>query len=209
MGFELVVFDCDGVLFDSDGANWAFYDEIMKRAGQPPLPETARPDASALASAQLFQRYYGDDPESLATIRATARATDYGPFFSLMKPRSDLRQVLEGLRGRYQTAMASNRSRTLGGVIEYFGLEGLFDLVVGVADVKHPKPAPDMLLECNRRLGVDPGRAVYVGDQESDRLSAAAAGMVFVGIGAAVAAAEFRINTLEELEPLLASIDCA
>ncbi len=45
--------------------------------------------------------------------------------------------------------------------------------------------------------------------KESDRLSAVAAGMAFVGIGPAVAGAEFRINTLEDLGPLLEGIDCA
>ena len=34
-----VVFDCDGVLFDSRQANRSFYDHIRSRFGLPPMPE--------------------------------------------------------------------------------------------------------------------------------------------------------------------------
>ena len=57
------------------------------------------------------------------------------------------------------------------------GLDGYFDAVICMEDAPRTKPAPDPLLECLRRMGGEPGEAVYVGDGESDMQCAAAAGV--------------------------------
>ena len=57
------------------------------------------------------------------------------------------------------------------------GLDGYFDAVICMEDAPRHKPAPDPLLECLRRMGGEPGEAVYVGDGESDMQCAAAAGV--------------------------------
>ena len=57
------------------------------------------------------------------------------------------------------------------------GLDGYFDAVICMEDAPCHKPAPDPLLECLRRMGGEPGEAVYVGDGESDMQCAAAAGV--------------------------------
>lgn len=57
------------------------------------------------------------------------------------------------------------------------GLDGYFDAVICMEDAPRHKPAPDPLLECLRRMGGEPGEAVYVGDGEGDMQCAAAAGV--------------------------------
>ena len=57
------------------------------------------------------------------------------------------------------------------------GLDGYFDAVICMEDAPCTKPAPDPLLECLRRMGGEPGEAVYVGDGEGDMQCAAAAGV--------------------------------
>ena len=54
--------------------------------------------------------------------------------------------------------------------------------MVGGTDVPNGKPAPDMVLEACCRLGVEPARAVVVGDSRYDREAAAAARVRFVGL---------------------------
>jgi phosphoglycolate phosphatase len=64
------------------------------------------------------------------------------------------------------------------------GIGQLVDAVVAGDDGLAPKPAPDALLEAARRLGVEPGRVLYVGDSWVDAgagLSAGYAGTVLVG----------------------------
>src|SRR5512141_1429546 len=112
MPIRLVIFDCDGVLFDSEPANLAFYREVLRLADAPPVPESAEAAYHSLASSQLFEKLFGDRPELLARVQRIARATDYAPFFPLMQPKPRLRETLAALRHRYATAMATNRGQT-------------------------------------------------------------------------------------------------
>ncbi len=207
MALELVIFDCDGVLFDSERANVAFYNAVLERAGLPRLSPEDEAACHALSSAQLFERLYGHEPHVLARLREIAERLDYGPFYPLMVPRSGLRSVLEQLRERYKTAVATNRGKTVEGVLEFFGLGALFDLAVGVLDVARPKPEPDLLWFCLDRFGLAPDQAVYVGDQVIDAQCARAAGVPFVAMGPAAAEASWSIGSLSELPELLERLE--
>ena len=156
-----------------------------------------------MASGQLFEKYFGDRPQSLERVREAAQATDYAPFFPLMKPRERLYDVLADLGGKYKIAMATNRGKTVHEVLEFFELTSYFDLAVGVNDVDRPKPDPDMLLKCLEHFGVAAGEAAYVGDQETDRQSAESAGVPFVAIGNAVADPTHHVEELYELNAIL------
>lgn len=203
MAIELVVFDCDGVLFRSENANIAFYNEVLSLAGEPPLDDWGLAACHALSSAQLFERYYADRPQRLQRLRVIAQELDYSPFYELMEPHPRLRSLLEELRRSYRTAMATNRGKTTKGVLEYFELSEFFDFAVGALDVARPKPHPDMLLKCIEHFGVTADAAVYVGDQVSDAECARSAGLRFVGMGPTLPHEEWRIESLEELERII------
>lgn len=204
MAVRLIIFDCDGVLFSSEAANLAFYDAVLRRAGQQPIPPSAEAACHALASAQLFERMFADRPEVLTRVRLAAQEVDYGPFYDLMTPRPGLRETLSTLAVGYRLAMATNRGKTATGVIDRFDLHAHIELTVGVLDVARPKPHPDMLERCLEHFGVDAHEAVYVGDQEIDAAAARAGGLNFVAMGDAVASARHRIEALEELADLVA-----
>ncbi len=206
MAIRLVIFDCDGVLFDSEDANIAFYNEVLRLCGEPPMLGAEQVACHALASAQLFEKYYGDRPHLLARVQTTAKQLDYGPFYRLMSPKPLLRPVLAELRANYAVAMATNRGQTTQGVLEHFDLQPFFDLAVGVLDVPRPKPYPDMLMRCLEHFSLGAEEAVFVGDQTSDAECARAAGLHFVGIGPAAATSVLRIAELAELPALLAGL---
>ncbi len=200
---KLVIFDCDGVLFESEAANLAFYQEVLRKAGAPPMKESAAAACHAMASRELFEMHYGDDPALLAKVLESAANTSYDPFYSLMTPREGLREVLSKLRRDYFVALATNRSRTTEGVLSAFELGGYFDFCVGVLDVQRPKPDPEMLLKCLDHFSLDARQAVYVGDQPGDAVAAEAAGMAFVGIGPVATQSRISIASLEQLFPCL------
>jgi Predicted phosphatases len=58
--------------------------------------------------------------------------------------------------------------------------------VVGRDTVRTHKPEPESLLAAVDALGVDPDRCVFVGDSESDRVTADRAGVPFVWAADAV-----------------------
>lgn len=178
-----VVFDCDGVLFDSWHANVAYYDAIRARLGLAPMDAAWQERAHYLAGSQVIDEMFGDDRALLAEARRIARTIDYEPFYALMEPMPGLFDVLAVLRPAWRLGMATNRGSTVSGVVQRFGLDRYLDASVGVLDVARPKPHPDVVLECLARLGVPPAAGVYVGDAESDLTAAQAAGARFIAVG--------------------------
>jgi len=199
---RLVILDCDGVLFDSWKANVAFYDAVLARAGLPPLDEEGRRLCHTLSSPQLYARLVGADSALLERVAAAAGELDYGPFYELMAPAPDLRETLTRLAAHCPLALATNRGKTVRGVLARFDLERFFAISVGILDVERPKPAPDLLLACLARAGVPAEAAVYVGDTELDRAAARAAGVAYVGVGAE-SGAGVSISGVAELPRLL------
>jgi len=201
-----VVFDCDGVLFDSWHANVAYYDAIRARLGLTPMDETWHERAHFLAGSQVVDEMFGHDPAVLAEARRIASTLDYAPFYELMRPMPDLFDVLTALRPTWRLGMATNRGSTVTGVVRRFGLDAWLDAAVGVLDVERPKPHPDVIQECLVRLGIPPAAAVYVGDAESDLAAARAAGVEFVAVGHRTRS-PLSVRSLSELPTVLDRLD--
>ena len=204
-GPRAVIFDCDGVLFDSAAANLAYYDTVLSALGQAPLDAARARQAHTMAAPQLFATLFADEPALVEQARAVTRQIDYGPFYPLMQPVPDLFELLAALKTRYRLAMATNRGTSTQGVVRHFGLDRFFEVAVGMLDVPRPKPFPDMLEKCLTHLGVPPDAAVYVGDAPSDYEAARSAGMQFIGVGDHSGAA-YRIRDLRELPAALAGV---
>jgi HAD superfamily hydrolase (TIGR01509 family) len=199
---SLVIFDCDGVLFDSAAANIAYYDAVLERLGRPPLDDEWGRQAHFMSSHQLWEAMFGADPEVAAEARRAAAEVDYDPFYRRMVPAPDLEGVLALLQARYRLAMATNRGATLSGVMREFRLARYIELAVGVQDVVNPKPHPEMIEKCLHHFALPPREAVYVGDSETDHRAAVAAGVHFVAVGTATPA-ERQVAHLRELPEAL------
>lgn len=199
-----VVFDCDGVLFHSELANLRFYNTVLASLGQPPLSPEGERLAMSMASPQLIELLF-PEPELRRQVSLAAQNTDYAPFYDSMQPVDGLHDLLAGLRQDYRLGMASNRGKTIYEVAARFDLERFFEISVGTLDVARPKPHPDMLLKVLAHLEAEPHEGVFVGDQDSDRLAAEAAGMHFVGIGDE-SQAQRRIEHVRELPGVLARL---
>jgi HAD superfamily hydrolase (TIGR01509 family) len=80
-------------------------------------------------------------------------------------------------------AVASNSSRRLVDVsLRSAGLEGLFEVVVTADDVERGKPAPDLYLLACAGLAADPARSAAFEDSPTGAASARAAGLFVVGV---------------------------
>jgi HAD superfamily hydrolase (TIGR01509 family) len=199
-----VIFDCDGVLFDSLPANVAYYNAVLRALGRPPMDEALEHLSHRLSTRQFLEHVFADQPELIERARAVAQATDYEPFYALMRPAPGLHELLAGLQTSYRLAMATNRGFTAREVMRRFALEPYLEFAVGILDVERPKPYPDMLQLSLQRLQVAPGEAAYVGDMISDYQAAQAAGMHFIAVGGAVDA-PLHVDRLDQLPRLLAA----
>ncbi len=197
-----VIFDCDGVLFDSWHANVAYYNAIRARLGLPPMDAEWERRAHFLAASSVLEEMFGPDPATLEEALRVARLIDYEPFYELMVPASGLFDVLATLRPSWRLGMATNRGSTVPEVVRRFGLDVWLDAAVGVLDVPRPKPHPDVILECLARLAVPPAAAVYVGDAESDAAAARSAGVHFIAVGEHTSSARV-VRDLREVPAML------
>jgi HAD superfamily hydrolase (TIGR01509 family) len=85
-------------------------------------------------------------------------------------------EALQELRALgLELAVVANWDLSLRERLEEAGIAHFFSVVVHAAQ----KPAPDGLLNAVARLGVDPERALHIGDEDSDEAAALAAGMRF------------------------------
>jgi len=180
---ELVIFDADGVLFDSDESNVAYYNSIFAQMNEPALDRDEEIAAISYAATDVFKGRASLDAAKLERMHDLARNMDAAPFFRLLRPSLELRPFMIELKQRYKLGLATNRSATVPALIEHLGLAQIFDAVASARDKVRPKPAPDILQLCLERAGVRAARAVYVGDSQIDRLAAESAGTHFIGVG--------------------------
>ncbi len=66
--------------------------------------------------------------------------------------------------------------------LKHAGVEKLFEVIITSDDVPNRKPDPAPLIECAKRLDVNPNKCVYVGDTRTDVKAGKAAGMKTVGV---------------------------
>jgi len=201
---KVVAFDCDGVMFDSVKANTAYYNHILEHFGLPVMTPEQFVYANMHTSEKVLA-YLFDDPEMRDAALAYRRGLSYRPFVKEMEIEPYLRPLLQGLRPLYKTAIATNRTDSIGWVISDHGLEGLFDFVVSALDVKFPKPDPEPLQKILTHFGIAPHEALYVGDSELDEMAADKAGIPLVAYNNPALNAAHHIRSLKELEVMLIS----
>jgi phosphoglycolate phosphatase len=199
---ELLMFDADGVLFESFESNIAYYNAIFAQVGEPPLDADEEIKSISYAAADVFKLRARQNLEMLERIQGIARNLDQQPFFDLLRPPFELRPFMMQLKRRYRLALATNRSATVPALVEHLKLADVFDAIASALDKVPPKPAPDILRLCLERAGVAPEHAIYIGDSPIDREAAEAAGVAFIGVGPRVEHHD-RIASLHELSDAL------
>jgi HAD superfamily hydrolase (TIGR01549 family) len=199
---EFVMFDADGVLFDSGESNVAYYNAIFAQMDEPPLDAREEVNAISHAAEQVFGDRARGDEVMLARMKEIARTLDQTPYFRLLRPPFELRPFMLMLKSRYKLGLATNRSATVPALVEYLGIADVFDAIACMRDRVRPKPAPDILRLCMERADATPERAVYVGDSPVDRAAAMEAGTHFIGVGRRVEH-HSRVHTIAELPALL------
>lgn len=178
---EGIIFDCDGVLFESRQANLAYYNQVLAHFGEPdvsPCDQEKSHLCHTAASPQVFSTLLGDDRVSAALEYASQ--LDYRAFIPFMVPEPQLVETLSQLSLMVPLAVATNRGNSMTEILEYFQLRKFFKVVVTSRDVVRPKPFPDMLHLAADKLGLSCQNLLFVGDSELDYEAARGAGVRFV-----------------------------
>jgi HAD superfamily hydrolase (TIGR01509 family) len=202
--FFAVVFDCDGVMFESRQANINFYNHLLAHFRLPLLREE-QVAYIHMATADESIRYVFKGTPYLEQALAYRLQVDYTPFVRDMLPEPGLKELLALLKPRCGLAVATNRSNTIEKVIEYHGLAGYFDIVVSSLDVARPKPHPESLLKILDFFSIRPDQALYVGDSSVDAETAKAASVPFVAYKNKNLDAAFHVEQLLDIASVCGS----
>ena len=199
---KVVAFDCDGVHFDTEEANRAYYNHLLTHFGRP----TMTPEQFAYAHQHTLNEsiaYLFEDEETIAAVYDYRQTMDYSAYLKLLKVEPDLVPLLTRIRPKLKTAIATNRSDTMNRLLAEFALTHYFDLVVTSVDIRRPKPYPDSLFKILEHFSIAAHQVLYVGDSEVDAEAARAANIPFVAFRNEMLPTKYHIENLKALEEIL------
>jgi HAD superfamily hydrolase (TIGR01509 family) len=187
--WELVVFDCDGVLVDSEPISNGVLAEMLGEQGwQLTLAETRAifqgmllTDIRAAAERELGRALPADWIEQYVARRAAV-------FDAELQPVPGAAELVERVAGAgIDVCIASQGSLAkIARSLALTGLERLFppQSRFSAYDIPRGKPAPDLFLHAAASSGVEPSRCAVVEDTPSGVVAAVAAGMAVYGLTA-------------------------
>ena len=187
-----VVFDMDGVIFDTERLIYKLWLEIAPKYGFNTVDTLFYKviGVTKTYTEQVFYAEYGKDIPYWE-FREEAKNVFFEYINEHGVPLKDgIRELLEFLKKNgYKIGLASSTSiETITEELKMENLYDYFDVVVGGDLIKNSKPAPDIYLAACEQLGVKPENAIAVEDS-------------FNGIRAAHAAGMYAIMVPDMIEP--------
>jgi HAD superfamily hydrolase (TIGR01509 family) len=184
--FDLIVFDMDGVLVDSEPIANRILHRHLAALGVPMTLDQVTRDTLGLSTAsmcRLIQARYGIviPPETLAVQRAEV----FAAYETELKPVAGIVEALAALP-QPRCVASSSSPETIAVSLRITGLDRHFGAnLFSAHQVERGKPHPDLFLYAARRMGHAPGRTAVVEDSVPGVTAGVAAGMsVFAYAGA-------------------------
>jgi HAD superfamily hydrolase (TIGR01509 family) len=206
---EVVVFDLDGVLVDSEHV-WDEVREGLARERGGRWHDRAQADMMGMSSTE-WARYMHDvigledAPADINAEVVRRMRLRYEEDLPLLPGAVD---AVRRLAATFRLGLASSSNRPLiDAVLAATRLSELFEVTVSSEEVARGKPAPDVYLEAARRVHVEPSACAAIEDSANGIRSAHAAGMRVLAIpnprypppDDALALADVVLKSLDEL----------
>lgn len=183
----LVIFDCDGVLVDSEMIASRVLAAAVTELGHPLTPEDCRARFTGKSIASVFAELSKDIPlpDGFAD---TLRARDKAAFAAELAAVDGVAETIDAIQaiGAPMCVASSGRLEKIRHSLTLTGLIGRFDgHLFSAEQVAHGKPAPDLFLFAAREMGAAPADCVVVEDSVAGIQAARAAGMRVLGFAGA------------------------
>jgi HAD superfamily hydrolase (TIGR01509 family) len=176
--FDLIIFDCDGVLVDSENLSAEVLMGLLAESGIAIDASVFRADFLGRSFAAAQARLHLRTGKSLPPDFHERYLERLLPCFEKrLRPMPGVETTLRNLNIKSCVASSSNPARlttslACTGLAAWFG-----DHVFSGATVKNAKPAPDLFLHAAAHMGVLPTRCLVIEDSEMGLMAARAAGM--------------------------------
>ena len=193
-GPDLVIFDCDGVLVDSERLTTRVEARVLTALGWPiEQDEVVARWMGRTSEAQLADIGERLGAHVAARFDELTTAEVHAAFEAELEAVAGIPALLDHLDAAgVATCIASSGSHARMGVtLRVTGLLQRFEgRIYSGTEVAHGKPAPDLFLHAADRMGVDPGRCVVVEDSVFGVQAGVAAGMVVYGFAGGLTGAD-------------------
>jgi len=186
------IFDCDGLLADTETPDYDAWRHIYEEQGLH-LPVALWAQNIGLAKGHDLNDWHAPlaeriGPEYDREATRARRHAFYHAAIGRLTPMPGVLALLDALDGEnIPCAVASNSERVwVDRVLDITGLTSRFQAIATADEVAHPKPAPDVYLLAAERLGVVPTHCVAFEDSPRGLAAAHAAGMFTVAVPTAL-----------------------
>ena len=158
MKLKAVIFDFDGVIANTEPIHLGAFQRTLDGLGIRLTEEDYYARYLAYDDKTFFRRFLGDrDYEHEEALIAELIQRKSGHYDNLIKGNIEIlpgvRNFIEMIAGKYRIAIGSGAMKgEIEDILEFAGIRGLFEIIVGAEDIENCKPAPDVYLEVLRRL---------------------------------------------------------
>ncbi len=178
---KCVIYDCDGVLFDSFEANTKLYNDLCALVGRVPLREEEMEYVHTHTVYEAIHFIFGKESDLEKKALESIKQVDFRNYIVYLKIEPHLFQALEKLKEKgIFRVINTNRTTSMKHIMERFNLGPYFDMVVTALDVKNPKPHPESVEKIIAALQLKKEEAVFVGDSDVDKETAVSSGVTFI-----------------------------
>ncbi|MYX41330.1 HAD-IA family hydrolase [Streptomyces sp. SID89] len=178
------VFDVDGTLVDTNHLHVVTWWEAFRQAGHQ-VPMHAVHRSVGLGSTDLIAHLLGDDRDKEQDAELSAAHTAlYAQYFERLPAFEDAGRLLRRLHeNEWAVVLATSASGPeLSALRRAIDADDAITATASSDDVAEGKPAPEPVEHALELAGVDPGRAVFVGDTVWDMRAGSRAGVRCVGV---------------------------
>ena len=181
-GIQALLFDMDGTLLDSVPQSGQAGSAALAKYGYKASPEAIIEAIGSRLFVEIIPDWFGTDVDETQQIFQEFRRMYYEEFVTQAPAFPHAPELLQQLRDDgYRLAIVTNRSEVgAHSGVKWAGWEQHFEVVVGQDTAARAKPYPDPAHFALEALGVDPGAAAFIGDNETDIRCGAAAGLAAV-----------------------------
>ena len=182
MNFDLIIFDCDGVLVDSEVISCRAHAETLTRHGYP------------ITAEQVLERFLGCSMRQ-ATLEVEAelgrslpndfQSQTYAEIFRLFAASLEATPHISEALAQIALPVCVASSGPPEKISASLNRVGLYDRfaphIFSAVQVRHGKPAPDLFLFAAEQMQISPARCLVIEDSVAGIAGAIAAGMTVLG----------------------------